>query len=87
VAPVSTLELFAEDLRRLLDRLSIDRVCLVGLSMGGQIAMEFARAYPERAAAVVLAATFPQTETPEGVLLRHQSADRIMKEGNCRQWQ
>jgi 3-oxoadipate enol-lactonase len=79
--PVSTLDLFAGDLVRLLDHLSIDRVCVVGLSMGGQIAMEFARAYPQRTAAAVLAATFPQAETPEGIDLRNRTADRILNEG------
>ena len=63
---VYTQESFAGDLIRLLDHLSVARACIVGLSMGGQIAMEFARAFPDRTAALVLAATFPQAETPEG---------------------
>jgi 3-oxoadipate enol-lactonase len=78
---ITTLETMAADLVHLLDHLSVDRVCVVGLSMGGQIAMEFARAYPQRTAAVVLAATFPQAETPEGVELRKHMADRYLREG------
>jgi len=76
-----TQESFAGDLARLLDHLSIDRVCVVGLSMGGQIAMEFARAFPQRTAALVLAATFAQDETPAGVIERNRAADRILAEG------
>lgn len=79
--PLSTLESMASDLARLLDHLSVSRVCVVGLSMGGQIAMEFARAFPERTAAAVLAATFPQGETAEGVKLRNRMADRLLAEG------
>ncbi len=78
---VTTLETMAEDLVRLLDHLSVDRVCIVGLSMGGQVAMEFARARPDRTAAAVFAATFPQAETPEGVNVRNQTADRLLAEG------
>jgi 3-oxoadipate enol-lactonase len=78
-----TLETMAADLVGLLDHLSVNRVCVVGLSMGGQIAMEFGRAYPDRTAAAVLAATFPQAETPEGVELRRKVADRFVNEGSA----
>jgi 3-oxoadipate enol-lactonase len=77
----NTLEIMAGDLVRLLDHLSVNRVCVVGLSMGGQIAMEFGRAYPDRTAAAVFAATFPQAETPEGIELRRKMADRFVNEG------
>jgi pimeloyl-ACP methyl ester carboxylesterase len=49
--------------------------------MGGQIAMEFARAFPDRTAAAVFAATFPQAETVEGVVNRNRMADRLLAEG------
>ena len=42
------------DLAALLDRLGIERVVLVALSMGGWIAIEFAQTYPERVSALVL---------------------------------
>jgi len=41
------------DLHGLLDILEIDRVVLVGLSMGGRVAIDFALEYPERVEAVV----------------------------------
>lgn len=41
-----TLEQFAEDLKRLLDRLSLRRVHLLGFSDGGNIALLFALRYP-----------------------------------------
>jgi pimeloyl-ACP methyl ester carboxylesterase len=42
-----------EDLRLLLDHLGAKRAAIVGLSMGGLIAIDFALAHPERASAVV----------------------------------
>lgn len=38
----------AEDLRALLDRLALERVHLLGHSMGGKTAMQFALSYPQR---------------------------------------
>jgi pimeloyl-ACP methyl ester carboxylesterase len=43
-----------DDLRALLDYLTIDRAHVVGLSMGGGIALDFALTYPARTQALVL---------------------------------
>jgi 3-oxoadipate enol-lactonase len=48
---------FAEDLRRLLDHLGVARAHLVGLSMGGMIAQDFAARYPQRVATLALVDT------------------------------
>lgn len=45
----------AEDVAALLDALSLERVHVVGLSMGGGVAVDFALAHPDRVAALVLA--------------------------------
>jgi pimeloyl-ACP methyl ester carboxylesterase len=47
---------FVEDLKKLLDHLNIDRAVLVGHSIGGQIATDFALAYPDRVSKLVLVA-------------------------------
>jgi pimeloyl-ACP methyl ester carboxylesterase len=47
---------FVEDLRQLLDHLHLDRAILVGHSIGGQIATDFALAYPDRVTKLVLIA-------------------------------
>jgi pimeloyl-ACP methyl ester carboxylesterase len=52
-----TVELFADDLRALLDALSIDRPIICGLSLGGMIAQAFATRYPDRLKALVLSDT------------------------------
>ena len=48
---------FVEDLRGLLDTLGIERVSLVGQSMGGRSVLGFAAVYPERVEALVLSGT------------------------------
>ena len=45
-----------DDLLALMDSLSIPRASLVGLSLGGRVAMDFALAHPERVDRLVLAA-------------------------------
>jgi 3-oxoadipate enol-lactonase len=45
-----------EDLRALLDTLLMDRVHLVGHSLGGRVALDFALAFPERLSCLVLVA-------------------------------
>lgn len=76
-----TLDVFADDIAAMLDHLAIDRVVLVGLSMGGQIVMEFARRYARRLRGLVLAATFAQPETADGRARRHAMADRLLADG------
>lgn len=44
----------ADDLRALMDTLSIERAAIIGLSMGGWVAVEFALMYPESVSALVL---------------------------------
>jgi len=52
-----SLDEFADDARRLLDRLDIERVVFVGESFGGIIGLKFAHTYPERTRALVLCNT------------------------------
>lgn len=48
------METLVEDLKALLDYLSVDDAVVVGLSVGGMIAQGLASAYPERVRALVL---------------------------------
>jgi 3-oxoadipate enol-lactonase len=82
VVPGKTdLNVFSQDIVALADHLDIARFVIVGLSMGGQIAMEICRLYPERVRGLVLATTFPQAESAKGKINRNAMADRLLREG------
>lgn len=72
---------FADDTASLLDHLGIERAVVGGVSMGGQIAMEFQRSYAPRVRALVLSDTSPFEETAEGKVFRNSLADRLLAEG------
>jgi len=69
----TTLGTHADDLLALLDALTIPRVVLCGLSMGGYIAFEFLRRYPDRVQALVLMDTRPGADSAEGRLGRDKA--------------
>jgi len=52
---VTTMEDMARDVAALMDDLEIDRAAVCGLSMGSYVAFEFARLFPARVRALVLA--------------------------------
>lgn len=56
--------LMAEDVRETLDHLGLHQVMLLGHSMGGKIAMEFALRYPERVSKLILADISPVQNKP-----------------------
>ena len=72
---------FADDIAALLDHLDIERAVVGGVSMGGQITMEFYRRHPRRARALVLSDTSAPAETDEGRRFRNHLADRLLAEG------
>lgn len=63
-----TLEDIAADARALLDGLGVERSIIVGSSMGGMVALQYALAYPEHTSALSLLNTGPDlmSETPWG---------------------
>ena len=81
VPGTTTLEDFARDLAGLLDHLGIGRIVLGGLSMGGQIVMEFHRLFPDRSRGLLLADTSPAADAEAGRKARIDTADRIVGEG------
>lgn len=55
-----TIDLLANDLKKLLDQLGIDKVVLCGYSQGGLVAQEFALLFPERTHALILSGGFSE---------------------------
>ncbi|MBY8864455.1 alpha/beta fold hydrolase [Streptomyces sennicomposti] len=72
---------FADDLAALLDHLGIERAVVGGVSMGGQITMEFQLRHPHRVHTLVLSDTSAPAETDEGKEFRNRLADRLLTEG------
>src|ERR671918_1785323 len=65
---------YAEAVRRLLDRLGIERVVLGGVSMGGYVAFECLRLFPERVSGLILANTRPDPDPVEMREVRNEMA-------------
>ncbi len=72
---------YADDVVELLDRLGVDRAAVVGLSMGGLVAMELATTDPERWWALGLVATTAEPVTAEEQTIRRNRADQIERDG------
>jgi 3-oxoadipate enol-lactonase len=56
---------FSADLLGLLDQLEITQAIVVGISVGGMVAMDFAASWPKRVHSMVLCDTAPVIGTPE----------------------
>lgn len=65
---------YADDVREFLDALGVNEpAIIVGLSMGGYVAMSYLRRYPGHVRALVLANTKSTPDTPEGQMGREKS--------------
>jgi 3-oxoadipate enol-lactonase len=76
-----TMREYAADIEELLDRLDITRAAVVGLSMGGLVAMEMATAHPARYWALGLVATTAEPPSPQDRTVREQRADATERDG------
>ena len=75
------IETQALDLALLLDSLQIDKAHLMGLSMGGQIIVEFHRLFPNRVKSLAICASTPYAETPESYQKRLRLAEDMAQIG------
>jgi len=77
-----SMKLLAGDCARLLEHLSISGpVVVCGLSMGGYVALEFYRQYPEYVDALILASTRAGADTAEGKANRDKLAAAARENG------
>ncbi len=77
-----TMELLATDCVNLLEFLGYKGpVVVAGLSMGGYVAFEICRRFPERVSGLILAATKATADTIEGKSARDESARVVLAEG------
>jgi pimeloyl-ACP methyl ester carboxylesterase len=84
-----SVERMADDILALVDRLlPAERIVLGGLSMGGYVALAFARKYPDRLRALILADTRAEADGPEAranrektiALVRDHSAADVVEQ-------
>jgi pimeloyl-ACP methyl ester carboxylesterase len=82
VEPPYAMADMADDCARLLDDLGLTGPVVVGgLSMGGYVAFEFCRKYPERVMGLILAATKPGADSAEVKKARDAAAETARKDG------
>ncbi|HQR08121.1 MAG TPA: alpha/beta hydrolase [Gemmatales bacterium] len=79
---IITMERHADDLNMLLDELHItEPVVFIGLSMGGYVAWQMVKKYPQRLRSLVFCDTRVAADTPEQAQARLQLADETIKTG------
>lgn len=76
-----SIELFTSDLINFIGELQVDKVILCGLSMGGYIALNAVKDYPERFEALILCDTQCIADTPEAKEKRMKAIESIKENG------
>ena len=70
-----TIGQFANDLTNLLEELDVDKINLIGFSLGGAVALDFAVKYPEKVSSLVLMSSFFKiNEGSEKILIQLKDA-------------
>ena len=72
---------YAADVVGLLDQLGIQKAAVAGHSMGGYVALAFARAYPGRVLGLGLVSSQAPADPPERKAARYQEAEHVMSHG------
>ncbi len=77
-AELTTMEQFADDLHALLAAMDIrEEIILCGLSMGGYVAMQYMKKFPENVAKIVLSNTKTTADPPQIAENRRQQAENL----------
>ena len=76
-----TMDQYADDVADLIEALGAGTVVLAGHSMGGYVALAFARRHPEMLRGLVLVATRAGQDTPEVAAVRRTTAAAVRANG------
>jgi len=82
VAGPTPMSSFAEDLHTLLQQLDTGPIILAGHSMGGYVALAYAKAHPESLQGLVLVGTKAGPDAPQAALARRALAEQVRSEGS-----
>lgn len=78
-----SLDVMAEGVVELLDRLGIDRAVVGGLSMGGYVTLALLRLHPDRLSAIILADTKAGADAPDAAASREMVAAAVEAAGTA----
>lgn len=81
VSTIYTVDDFASDIASLLDSLGIRQAAIAGHSMGGYVALAFARLFPDRVLGLGLVATQTLADPPDRKEGRYKSAAEVTERG------
>ena len=81
VLPPYSMEQYADDLAHLLEQLHVEKVVLVGCSMGGYVSLEFWRRHRHRVRALVLADTRATADSDKALTRRRELIEIARTEG------
>jgi len=76
-----TMDDFASDIAGLMDQLGIKKAAIAGHSMGGYVALVFARLYPERIHGLALVGSQVLADPPDRKEARYKSAAEVAEKG------
>ncbi len=76
-----SINLFADDLIKLMDALKISKAVICGLSMGGYIALNAIKRFPGRFSGLILADTQCEADTAEAKENRYKTITQVESEG------
>src|SRR4051794_22177003 len=79
-----SIDALADEVVRTLDDLGIASAVIGGVSMGGYVALAFARRHPSRLRGLVLASTRAGADAPAGRERRERIAKTVLEEGSVR---
>jgi 3-oxoadipate enol-lactonase len=79
--PAPSIDAHADDLAALLDHLALPCAAVLGLSMGGYIALAFARRHPSRLSRLALADTRAGADSAEARASREQNIALVQQSG------
>lgn len=72
---------FANDIAGLLDHLGVEKAAFAGHSMGGYVALAFAKEYPERVSGLALVSSQAAADAPERKAGRYKTARDVLEKG------
>ena len=78
-----SMEGYANDVKSLLDELGVDKASVVGLSMGGYVALALSRLHSDLISALVLADSRAEADPPEGKEKRTAQQQQVREQGTA----